>query len=68
MEGLIGRVRHLVKFYANHNRALSEFAARHSDGNFSQDAHPQSIFMRHMWHPSLRIDTGNSQPRLKVLP
>lgn len=61
-------MRHLAKFYSNHNRVLSEFTARHSDGNFSMDAHPESIFMRHMWHPKLHIETGNFQPRLKVMP
>ena len=67
-EGLLGKVRHLAKFYSNHNRALSEFAARHADGNFTLDPHPESIFMRHMWHPKLRIEMVNSKPRLRVLP
>ena len=67
-DGNLGKVRHLTKFYSNHNRALSEFAARHADGNFTLDAHPESIFMRHMWHPKLRIEMVNSKPRLRVLP
>lgn len=68
MEGLIGKVRHLAKFYSNHNKALSMFAGRHTDGNFTSEAHPESIFMRHMWHPKFRIDEVNFQPRLRVLP
>lgn len=49
VEGIIGKVHHVTKFYSSHNDEISKFVTRHKDGNFSGDAHPESIFMRYMW-------------------
>jgi len=64
-EGLVGKIRHLVKFYSQHNKQLNLFVGRHMDANFSSETHPDSFFMRHMWDPSYRLKEVNSYPRLQ---
>lgn len=56
VEGLIGKIRHVAKFYSSHNRELTLFVSRHMDGNFSSAAHPDSIFMRHMWNSKFKLE------------
>jgi hypothetical protein len=34
-EGLVGKIRHLVKFYSQHNKELSLLVSRHINGDFS---------------------------------
>lgn len=34
-EGLVGKIRHLIKFYSQHNKEMNLFVSRHMDSNFS---------------------------------
>jgi hypothetical protein len=51
VEGIIGKVHHLAKFYSQNNQELTKFVSKHKDGNFTGEAHSKSIFMRHIWRP-----------------
>lgn len=68
VEGLIGKIHHITKFYSNHNDEMSKFIAAHRYGNFSGDAHPDSIFMRHMWDSNYFLYGMKDEPRLQVRP
>jgi hypothetical protein len=66
VEGLIGKVRHLFKFYSQHNKELTLFVGNHMDGDFSGEAHPDSFFMRYMWQKSFKLEEVNFYPKLKL--
>jgi hypothetical protein len=57
-EGLLGKFRQLTKFYGLHSTEMMKFIGQHQDGNFLAEAHPQSIFMKHMWQPNFSLENG----------
>lgn len=65
-EGLIGKIRHITKFYSQNNEEMSSFIERHMDGNFTNDVHPQSVFMKHMWRKSFRLAEGENAVQLRA--
>jgi hypothetical protein len=40
------------------------FIGDHLNGNFTAEAHPDSIFMRYMWKENFNIKLINNEPKL----
>lgn len=57
-EGILGKFRELTKFYGLHSAEMTRFINGHPTANFLDEAHPQSIFMKHMWQENFSLDNG----------
>jgi hypothetical protein len=60
----MGKVRHLTKFYNHHSKEISQFIKKGLDSNFTEIAHPKSIFMKYMYKPELKWEVINNEAKL----
>lgn len=66
VEGVTGKIYHLTKIFSGERRPLDKFVLEHMDGNFTQEAHPDSIFMRHIWREDYKVVRVDDEYRLTV--
>jgi hypothetical protein len=65
-ESILGKFRHLSKFFGPENAHLADLLREHMDGNFEGVAHPDSVFMRYIWDKSYSLEMVGNHPQLRT--
>lgn len=66
VEGLIGKVHNAFKFFHDETVAINEIIAKHMDGDFLDEMHPDSFFMRYMWKEDFNLVKKGDRVHLQI--